>query len=54
MKKKGKKSKEVGVERRLLCGRGELWQPRPAPKLDEYDQPVDGDDPDESPYEEDD
>jgi hypothetical protein len=50
-----KKPKETKDEpRRLLCSRGQLFSPKPAPKLDEYDQPVDGDDPDESPYENDD
>ncbi len=54
MGKKKKKKAEEEPGRKVLCSRGELWQPRPAPKLDEYDRPAGGDDPDASPYENDD
>lgn len=53
----GKKEKKKVIEepaREVLCPRGNLWSPRPAPKLDEHDRPIGGDDPDESPYEHDD
>lgn len=52
MEKKRKKKAEE-EPRKLLCSRGQILSPRPAPKLDKYGQPI-GVDADEGPYEDDD